>query len=169
MVQRAGLQLRLSWVRIPPALPISLRISCVSQTKFRMKRCSICKSEKPFTDFYTNKRRSDGYQTYCIACSRARVKVHYQQNKPAYKARAKAQRHEMVEWYRALKSQFSCTLCPENHPATIDFHHPDSADKDFNVGSAIKLGLSKQRILEEIEKCTPLCSNCHRKLHFNNP
>jgi len=25
---------------------------------------------------------------------------------------------------------------------------------------------SKSRIMEEIKKCTPLCSNCHKEEHF---
>ena len=73
-------------------------------------------------------------------------------------------RQDCREWFQAYKSTLKCKLCPENHPATLDFHHRNG-DKEFEVSNGVVQGQSKERILKEIEKCDILCSNCHRKLH----
>ena len=65
-----------------------------------------------------------------------------------------------------MKSTLTCERCPENHPACIDFHHQDPTKKEVNIGEAFRLGYSKKRIEAEMEKCIVLCSNCHRKLHY---
>jgi len=39
-----------------------------------MKKCSNCKEEKPFTDFYENKRTKSGYSYYCKSCTALRSK-----------------------------------------------------------------------------------------------
>lgn len=35
-----------------------------------MKKCPKCGETKAFSDFYANKRRADGVQTYCVSCTR---------------------------------------------------------------------------------------------------
>ncbi len=74
---------------------------------------------------------------------------------------------EMKEWFNDFKSTLKCEACPENHPATLDFHHNDPNQKDGNVSHLVHFGYSKETILEEISKCKILCSNCHRKFHYN--
>jgi hypothetical protein len=41
------------------------------------KTCTLCKEEKPLTDFYPAKNRKDGREHRCIVCSRERVKHNY--------------------------------------------------------------------------------------------
>jgi hypothetical protein len=53
--------------------------------------------------------------------------------------------------------------------AAIDFHHLDAGKKEFNVSTYMKKKASKENIrkfLDEVSKCVVLCSNCHRKLHY---
>lgn len=131
-----------------------------------MKRCIVCLEEKPLSDFYKNKARRDGYQNYCKSCNTLRARNHYEANKQPYLERARKQKHSGSEWYSKLKEGLSCVDCGENHPATLDFHHVDPSTK---TGSVSRLGLgqsSKKRTLAEIEKCIPICSNCHRKRHY---
>lgn len=78
-----------------------------------------------------------------------------------------SRRAELKIWYEDFKSSLSCEHCGENHPATLDFHHKDPKDKDLELAYVISYGWSKDRILSEVEKCAVLCSNCHRKLHYN--
>lgn len=59
-----------------------------------------------------------------------------------------------------------CKTCGENHPACLEFHHLDPENKDNDIAYMVNTGYSIARILREIEKCVVLCSNCHRKLHF---
>jgi hypothetical protein len=59
-----------------------------------------------------------------------------------------------------------CRMCPEKHPAALDFHHRDRKQKKFTVSSIIERRRPWNIVLEEIEKCDILCRNCHAKLHY---
>tara|TARA_Y100000034_G_C6906169_1_gene420554 strand:- start:401 stop:718 length:318 start_codon:yes stop_codon:yes gene_type:complete len=78
----------------------------------------------------------------------------------------KTYKTKVKRWFEELKSQLKCETCGEDHPATLDFHHVDGSQKEFNISRMAKGGLGKERILAEIAKCMVLCSNCHRKIHW---
>jgi hypothetical protein len=65
-----------------------------------------------------------------------------------------------------IKGKSRCIECGESHPACLDFHHRDSSTKLFDLSRRSINGVGRKRILEEIEKCDVLCSNCHRKKHW---
>ena len=68
-------------------------------------------------------------------------------------------------WYKEYKSKLSCIYCGFKHPAAIDLHHRDFKNKSGNVSELLwRRGLSF--VKKEIEKCDPVCSNCHRKITF---
>jgi ubiquitin C-terminal hydrolase len=76
---------------------------------------------------------------------------------------------ELKAWFKQYKSTLKCRLCNENASCCLDFHHRDPKERRFYIGMAIQekvIKLSKEDIIEEINKCDVLCSNCHRKLHF---
>lgn len=56
--------------------------------------------------------------------------------------------------------------CGENHPATLDFHHRDPREKRFTITEGVALGYSVKSMNAEIAKCDLVCSNCHRKEHW---
>lgn len=58
-----------------------------------------------------------------------------------------------------------CLVCGESDDSCLDAHHLDASAKEFNVGSAVRIGFSVNRITDELKKCVCLCSNCHRKFH----
>lgn len=64
---------------------------------------------------------------------------------------------------RAIKAAKGCERCGESHPGCLDFHHED--DKLLEVSTCVSNGWSLARILTEIDKCSVVCSNCHRKHH----
>jgi len=70
------------------------------------------------------------------------------------------------EWFRQRKSTLKCVKCHENHPASLDFHHENPLEKDIPLARIVANGWSVERIEKEISKCIVLCSNCHRKLHY---
>lgn len=90
---------------------------------------------------------------------------YYEKNADAVKAATKKNsRRYRAEW-DAWKATQSCGTCGESHPATIDFHHIDPATKVAHVGDLARNGRYKAA-MEEAQKCIALCSNCHRKLHY---
>jgi Fe-S-cluster-containing dehydrogenase component len=75
---------------------------------------------------------------------------------------------ENRQWLIDYKKTLKCSRCEEDHPACIDFHHLDPNEKEVNVSAMIySKGWTRDRMLLEIAKCEPLCSNCHRKEHFS--
>src|SRR5262252_1068828 len=90
----------------------------------------------------------------------------YARNKQKQLAWNRDRKEKMKLWWQELKSSLHCARCPENHPAALDFHHQNQSQKDRDLGNCVGRGWSKERILDEVAKCTVLCSNCHRKLHW---
>ena len=91
----------------------------------------------------------------------------YEKNKSITAQRSAEARKRKKEWYKDLMKDKSCTKCGESDIACLDWHHTDPTKKEGSV-SFLLSNNSKKMILEEIEKCVCLCSNCHRKLHYYN-
>lgn len=97
---------------------------------------------------------------------RASRRKWYKANKEKAKEAVFKRRAEIKTWYEDLKSSLACEHCGEDHPATLEFHHDDPSEKDIEIAKAVADGWSLVKIEKEISKCTVLCSNCHRKLHY---
>lgn len=72
------------------------------------------------------------------------------------------------DWAAEYKARAGCSRCEETDPCCLVFHHTGS-EKHGTVAQLISDGLPREQIEEEIERCTVLCSNCHRKEHFDPP
>ena len=72
---------------------------------------------------------------------------------------------EIRTWFLELKGSLSCARCGEDHPACLQFHHPDPRVKETSIADAVRRGFSRKRLLAEIAKCEVLCANCHAKHH----
>jgi len=100
---------------------------------------------------------------------RATVRAWYARTRERHAARTRARRKQrrraIIAWYVDLKSRLVCNRCGENHPACIQFHHPDPAAKETSVADGVRMGWGRDRILREIERCEVLCANCHAKHH----
>lgn len=116
------------------------------------KICATCNEEKLMTEFYQQKDRKNGssqcrqcFNQYCIE-------------------RWKQRKIEAIQ-YKGC----SCVDCGITYPQTpypvFDFHHLDPNEKDVDWG---KLRLrSWDKIVNELDKCVLLCSNCHRIRHHS--
>ena len=127
------------------------------------KFCNSCKTEKNIDDFNFKNISKQTRQSKCKDCQKIASNNHYKNNSEKYITAASEKKKQIRDWWQDYKKQFKCA-CGESHPACIDFHHPENnKEKDvsafFNEG-AINKGL------EELKKCIPICSNCHRKLHY---
>lgn len=78
---------------------------------------------------------------------------------------AKRKRRLRAEWFE-YKAKQKCAKCGFAHPAAIDFHHVVKQHKRSVNYLAAKLHNVRAAIREAEEKCIPLCSNCHRILHW---
>ena len=73
------------------------------------------------------------------------------------------ERHEIVNKY---KEDHPCEKCGESRFYVLDFHHKDNKDKKGTIARLIRSKYTLPVIMEEIDKCIVLCSNCHRELHY---
>lgn len=129
-----------------------------------VKKCCMCKEELPVEQFKKNSRRKDGLQSQCIECQREYRRKHYEANKEKYIDKAAVWKAEFIQWWKEYKKQFRCQNCGEDHPACIHFHHPNN-NKEKAVSIWVR-DACKQQAMKEIERCVPLCANCHAKVHW---
>jgi len=109
-----------------------------------------------------SKYRTEAYREYMRSYQRS----WHQRNKARRIARIYERKERLWEFYNQLKATSECDHCGENHPATLEFHHRDPQKKEFNLGKAVSVGYSIERIKKEVAKCTVLCANCHAKEHY---
>lgn len=131
---------------------------------------------------YDREKKSEYYQNNKDRL-RENSKQHYQNNKEKHKQTSKEwaehnpesiriykqkyknkQKQILRELSRSLKTR--CSNCSCINPDCIDWHH--TKGKDILISRMIKHGYSTKKFLEEVQKCIPLCANCHRKHHFPN-
>lgn len=90
----------------------------------------------------------------------------YKANKQTQIKRSREQKKRMAKYIWELKFAGKCDRCPEDHAACLDFHHIDPSTKLFCIGDwQARMGMNQLKA--EVAKCILLCSNCHRKLHYN--
>lgn len=82
----------------------------------------------------------------------------YRKSQTLYKKIRRKATHDFIDEY---KKNNPC-LCGEGDPRCLDFHHVSG--KIFNIGDAVRHGLSIEKIVLEIKKCVVMCANCHRKM-----
>tara|TARA_Y100000034_G_C6865923_1_gene394648 strand:+ start:633 stop:1019 length:387 start_codon:yes stop_codon:yes gene_type:complete len=99
--------------------------------------------------------------------NRKNQRAWYERNKKTQIAWNNRRKKELKDKLDEYRKTCKCKRCGEDHPACLDFHHIDPETKEGGMGWLIsRRGFSWNRVLEEIGKCEVLCSNCHRKLHW---
>ena len=132
------------------------------------KLCSDCQQWFPHTKEYfnssghRNKEGKLGLRGNCKAC--------YYQKKNLGRDK------KIREQYYSYKMSLNCSICgfPDNNDLAvhgdacykvIEFNHRDPSQKFRNVSDMVPK-FSWDKILNEIEKCDPMCANCHRLYTF---
>lgn len=119
--------------------------SIVSVHKLKSnKKCSVCGCVKSPEDFY-------GRRTVCKECVCAQAREKY---------------HQKMRALNDYKKTLSCSKCGDNRFYLLEFHHIDPSKKDYSISD--NTNAKFETILKEIEKCIPLCANCHREFHYLN-
>lgn len=139
-----------------------------------MRICLKCKEEKELSEFNKEKRSKDGLKKYCKTCAYG-MQVRWRQenpekyrenNKVRNQNERKIQRTNIFYWYKEYKQTLSCKKCGNNKHYNLDLHHLDKKDKKSDITSMVSSGLAKSKIEKELEKCIPLCRNCHSEFHY---
>lgn len=128
------------------------------------KICSTCEQEKDIDEFTKRKSTADGRNASCKTCTRPRTQAHYKNNKAYYAAKNKRRKEESRRRLAEYKKGLECKFCGEDRCPCLDFHHEN--DKVETIANVHRRGWSWERTLKEIKKCTILCANCHRMVHW---
>jgi hypothetical protein len=115
-----------------------------------MKKCIECDKELK------------GRQTkYCSGLCKSRTTNKIYQAYSVQKNRGIARKLELFNLMGGM-----CVGCGyKKNLAAIDFHHKDKKNKSFKVDLRIISNSRYKIAFEELKKCVPLCSNCHREEH----
>ena len=89
----------------------------------------------------------------------------YLANKEKHQKTVNKYRRDSRQSWMEFKATQNCSHCGFSHPAVIDFHHVIRDASKQSVNKLAQQG-SYTKAREEIKKCIPLCSNCHRILHW---
>ena len=57
-----------------------------------MKRCIRCLVEKPLSEFYKDKQKSDGLKSHCISCNKTKDRAYYEAKREAILERLRTKR-----------------------------------------------------------------------------
>lgn len=90
----------------------------------------------------------------------------YYKNKNKVYKYVKKDKDRNKKWYKDYKESLSCNNCGFSHPAAIYLHHKVRATKKITPSKMLSSGWSINRMKKELEKCEPLCANCHRIEHY---
>ena len=101
-----------------------------------------------------------------VETRRAKAREYYKANPAPAKARSAKTKRRMRAEFAVFKASLSCTKCGENHPATLDFHHHTPHPDNIKINELVRDGRIAFAIEEIMTKCVVLCSNCHRKHHY---
>lgn len=122
------------------------RMSSVPRTEDG-KRCSSCRLLKPFSEFWAQKKSSDGLSYKCQGCSRRDSKVHID-----------LRRREIY----AYLAKHPCQDCGEADPIVLQFDHVRGT-KVSDVSRMVSDCKPIEDIFAEIAKCDVVCGNCHKR------
>ena len=61
-----------------------------------------------------------------------------------------------------------CSICGyDKNTTSMEFHHLNPKEKEFNISKFIKKGSVWTPLKLELDKCILVCANCHREIHEN--
>ena len=96
----------------------------------------------------------------------------YLRNKKKIIAKQRERRQKTRKWLWEYKKNLKCKKCGENRTPCLAFHHSKGDDHQAKkngkgIAQMCENGIKTEAILEEINKCSVLCSNCHSIVHWN--
>lgn len=111
--------------------------------------CSQCKKDLPIECFPFRNKKKGILRKECKQCNHIWQQKIYQRNT------------QIIEQWK----KDGCIKCGDNRPYVIDAHHLNPLVKEFGI-SRLRINSSVEKIITELQKCVPLCANCHREYHW---
>ena len=128
--------------------------------------CSVCKIEKPVSEYHKQKSNKSGYQAQCKKCQNAAVRARYKVKKESIKKRTVENNNKLRDRnyafvFRYLKMFGECVDCGHTDIRVLEFDHV-RGEKYKGVKRMASDFASIDSIKNEIRKCEVRCCNCHR-------
>ncbi|MCU0678509.1 MAG: hypothetical protein MUF19_02920 [Candidatus Pacebacteria bacterium] len=115
--------------------------------------CKYCNIAYPITDFGISKTVGT------IVYRRQKCRICYRKTKNLLKLK----RRSVID---ERKEALGCERCGIKDARVLEFHHRDSQTKDFAIADYYYHQFGLGRLENELAKCSVLCANCHRILHY---
>ena len=128
-------------------------------------KCATCKKDKIKIEFYkrTDRKNGKGVQSSCIECLKQYNKI--RGNTLARKESNKKFDIKRTKIFFDIIIKYKSVPCKDCNisypPYMMDFDHINSSEKICNISQMRELYYSN-KLIQEIEKCEVVCSNCHR-------
>jgi hypothetical protein len=132
------------------------------------KTCTVCRIEKPTTDFYSDKKMKSGLRADCKECVRAKERERqkdpsrHKRHIETSKAYSLARRLDMQVYVLTILNQRGCIDCGETDPIVLDFDHVRDT-KTSGISRMMRHYCTWEELEKEIAKCDVRCANCHRR------
>jgi hypothetical protein len=134
-----------------------------------MKTCSKCGNEKEESEFFFKNEKKKILHSCCKECKREIDRISYKENKNNRRNKVRKLANENIVKVRTFfieyKKTKKCEICGESKWYVLDFHH--TKEKKYEIADLVKRGYSLKTLIEELNKCIPVCANCHREIHYN--
>lgn len=151
-----------------PGAPLSLHGEGGSNTALfygaAVRRCGSCGLSKSEAEFSWRRKAKGQRDNYCRSCRARYKREHYATNKSRYIKWAGDRRKALIVGNIGSLLEYlsvhPCVDCGEKDPLVLEFDH--LRDKEFSISTALR-ERGWTAILDEIEKCEVVCSNCHRR------
>lgn len=122
-----------------------------------------------FGRYRTQEKLMEEIKKCVVLCANCHRAEHTRQRKERIDSQqdssVKRYQERQKQWFLNLKKQYSCAECGETRSECIDFHHQNARNKMVTIGQRYHCQ-SQKKTLRELKKCIALCSNCHRKHHY---
>lgn len=119
------------------------------------KMCSGCHVIRIIDDFYDHPNGRFKKRSKCRHCGLAQMKAN-----PKTREIQKRLRRERIDWINSLKESSPCMDCGVSYPYFVmQYDHVNG--KEYAISRAVLKYTNKETIMQEINKCELVCSNCH--------
>lgn len=119
------------------------------------KQCKRCHEVKNIENYYSSDKARGYFQPYCKECEKI--------NKTEWRRLRREDNRARILHY--LGGKYECPMCNFTHNTSspFDWHHNDGEIK--HKSPMLMIHDNWKKLKKELDKCTFLCSNCHRILH----